>query len=248
MTELHLSRVRLRDDVAVAALAGSLLAEENGEAVVKAHRLLWSLFPSLLAEKVPELPQHKQRQRPCENFLWREEGGTHWRRRTFITLSARPPEDRVRLFDVETKPFAPVLAAGQRLRFRLRASPSVNERCPGAPRGKRKDPVSIALNGLPEKGKHQRDQVIQEVGHDWLTRQGVRAGFHLPDTRLLRVDGEDHRRLPRAGGPERTIRFSVLDFEGLLEVDDAAAFLQALSHGIGRARAFGCGLMLIRPA
>ena len=234
MTELHLSRVRLRDNAQVAALAGSLLAEEGGEALVKAHRLLWSLFA--------DAPDRKR------DFLWRDDGGSHWRRRTFITLSMRPPQDRVQLFDVETKPFAPVLAAGQRLRFRLRASPSSNERRSGEKRGKRRDPVSLALNKLPERGRTLRDDVVQEVGRDWLARQGARAGFHLPDKRLLRVDGEDHRRLPRAGGPARAIRFSVLDFEGVLEVDDVAVFLQSLSAGIGRARAFGCGLLLIRRA
>ena len=40
----------------------------------------------------------------------------------------------------------------------------------------------------------------------------------------------------------------MLDFEGVLEVDDVAEFLKKLAAGIGRARAFGCGLMLIRPA
>jgi CRISPR system Cascade subunit CasE len=40
----------------------------------------------------------------------------------------------------------------------------------------------------------------------------------------------------------------VLDFEGVLEVTDPVRFLAALANGFGRARAFGCGLMLIRRA
>ena len=44
------------------------------------------------------------------------------------------------------------------------------------------------------------------------------------------------------------IRFSVLDFTGVLEVRDPAAFLAAIARGFGRAKAFGCGLMLIRRA
>lgn len=232
MTTLHLSRAQLRDDASVGALAGLLLGEQGDDHVAKVHRLIWSLFA--------DDPGRRR------DFLWRDDGSEAWRRRTFLTLSSRPPEDRVRLFVVESKPFAPVLAPGQRLRFRLRASPSVSVPQPGARRGKRRDPVSIALNKLPEKGRTQRDDVIQEVGRTWLVRQGARAGFTLPEGGPLRVDGEDHRSLPRGEGC--TIRFSVLDFEGVLEVVDPALFLGSMAKGFGRARAFGCGLMLIRPA
>ena len=40
--------------------------------------------------------------------------------------------------------------------------------------------------------------------------------------------------------------FGVMDFSGMLEVKDPARFLTQLAQGFGRARAFGCGLMLIR--
>lgn len=106
--------------------------------------------------------------------------------------------------------------------------------------------MSLALNKLPDRGRTQRDDVIQEVGRGWLERQGAGAGFLLPEGAPLRVDGEDHRSLPRGKG--RPIRFSVLDFEGVLEVSNPALFVAALARGFGRAKAFGCGLMLIRPA
>lgn len=233
MTELHLSRVRLRSDAAVAALADSLLSKETDQNTVKVHRLLWSLFA--------DAPERTR------DFLWRDDGGSSWRRRTFLTLSTRPPEDRVRLFDMETKPFAPSLSAGQRLRFRLRASPSNNERRPGAKRGKRRDPVAHALHGLSrEERAKRRYDVLQQVGRDWLARQSERCGFRLPEGAPLVVDGEDWRALLRGSAMPAT--FSVLDFEGVLEVIDPAMFLQHLSTGIGRAKAFGCGLMLIRQA
>jgi CRISPR system Cascade subunit CasE len=231
LIELHLSRIRLRDDAAVAALAGSLLAEENGEAVLKAHRLLWALFA--------DSPDRTR------DFLWRDDGGSYWRRRTFIALSARPPEDRVGLFNVETKPFAPALIVGQRLRFRLRASPSSSEARPGEKRGKRVDPVAQALRGLSREERRQcRFDVLQQVGRAWLAGRGERCGFHLPEGEPFLVDGENWRALPR--GERKQATFSVLDFEGVLEVDEVSRFLDALAAGIGRARAFGCGLMLIR--
>jgi CRISPR system Cascade subunit CasE len=42
--------------------------------------------------------------------------------------------------------------------------------------------------------------------------------------------------------------FGVLDFAGLIEVADPSVFVARLGQGFGKAKAFGCGLMLIRRA
>ncbi len=42
------------------------------------------------------------------------------------------------------------------------------------------------------------------------------------------------------------IRFSTLDFEGILTVENTNEFTRMLFAGIGPAKAFGCGLMLVR--
>lgn len=187
--------------------------------------------------------------------MWREDGGNAWQRTTFLILSRRPPEDRSNLFAIETKEFAPALAAGQRLRFRLRASPGASEPRPGARRGKRIDPLAQRLRGLSKEERGAvRHRAMQEVGAAWLVRQGARAGFGVAEEPngegrmrpLLQVDGDNWRTLCREGG-RKPVGFSVLDFEGVLEVTDPATFLPALARGFGRAKAFGCGLMLLRP-
>jgi len=232
VSSLYLSRIRLRDDASVAALAGLLLPAGEDQGAAAAHKLLWSIFA--------DGPER------ARDFLWRDDGGTRWRRRTFLALSQRLPEDRARLFEIETKPFEPALRAGQHLRFRLRASPSANVRVPGGKRGKRVDPVALALSKVPRaEWAERRYDVLQQVGRDWLAAQGARSGFHLPEHGLA-VDGEDWRSLPRGGGAP--ITFSVLDLEGIIEVTDPDLFQPALARGFGRAKAFGCGLMLIRPA
>jgi CRISPR system Cascade subunit CasE len=43
------------------------------------------------------------------------------------------------------------------------------------------------------------------------------------------------------------IRFSSIDFAGNLTVTDPEKFKQVLFSGIGPAKAFGCGLMLVKP-
>jgi CRISPR system Cascade subunit CasE len=42
------------------------------------------------------------------------------------------------------------------------------------------------------------------------------------------------------------MRVGVLDFEGMLVVEAPELFLASVAQGFGRAKAFGCGLMLIR--
>ena len=42
--------------------------------------------------------------------------------------------------------------------------------------------------------------------------------------------------------------YSTLDFEGVLTVSDPDTLLPAIARGFGAAKAYGCGLMLIRRA
>jgi CRISPR system Cascade subunit CasE len=68
----------------------------------------------------------------------------------------------------------------------------------------------------------------------------MRAGF-TPET----VEVEDYRAIPLRRGRGR---LGLLDLRGILTVDDPTRFIERLAQGFGRARAFGCGLMLIRRA
>ena len=43
------------------------------------------------------------------------------------------------------------------------------------------------------------------------------------------------------------IQFSSVDYSGVLVVNEPTLFLQRLIQGYGKSRAFGCGLMLIKP-
>ena len=42
--------------------------------------------------------------------------------------------------------------------------------------------------------------------------------------------------------------YSTVDFDGILTVSDPDPLLPAIVHGFGAAKAYGCGLMLIRRA
>lgn len=220
-----------------------------------AHQALWRLFGRGPAQQ--------------RDFLFRAEDLSG--RPTFLVLSReRAAGDGDGLWSVVTKDFAPKLRAGQRLGFRLRASPVVR-RQPGSStakgtRGRRHDVVMDRKRQLVASGAERPDEseIIRDAGLAWLTRQGERAGFRLieaeqdvigddglleqdPQHRsAVRVDGYRQHRVTRRG--EKAITFSSLDFEGVLEVTDPDTFLTQVVTGFGPQKAFGCGLMLLRRA
>lgn len=242
MTARYLSRVRLRRDPHVAALAPVLIPPDDDARVHMGHRLVWTLFA--------DGPDRRR------DFLWREErpGGARMRRGTFYILSERLPDDRTELFEpVESQTFAPALAPGDRLGFSLRANPVVCRSVQDGDRRthKRHDVAMDVLRALDGNRADLRLDAVTEAGRRWLTTQGQRHGFRLPDTDAIRVDGYDQvrlRRTPTRRGKTRVpdIRISVFDFDGVLEVVEPETFLAGLYRGFGRAKAFGCGLMLIR--
>lgn len=227
---LWLARARLRQEASVAALAPLLLPEGEGNGVLADHRLVWSLMTTGAEAR--------------RDFLWRREAPG-----CFLILAPRAPEGNA-LFEVACKTFEPALVPGDRLGFALRANPTAARLQPGLReqrrRGKRSDVVMHALYPVAAGERvEKRPALVQEAGSAWLTRQGTRHGFRA-ELESLRVDGYRRVHIPRAGAG--TIKFGVLDYEGTLTVDDPAQFLMGLTNGFGRARAFGCGLMLIRRA
>lgn len=224
MSDLWLSRAKLREDASVAALARLLVPDAASARPAAAHHLIWSLFA--------DAPERRR------DFLWREEAPGR-----FMTLSTRLPVNVGGLFDLETKPFAPVLASGERLGFTLRANPVVARATGPGRRGKRHDVVMDALHAVArDQRAAARPAAVLTAGRAWLARQGEAHGFQ-PESEVA-VDGYESVVIPRETGAPA--KFAVLDISGVLTVEDPARFLAALAAGFGRARAFGCGLMLVR--
>lgn len=204
------------------------------------HRLMWTLFPD---------PDAKR------DFLWRADD-----KGKFLILSAREPQGS-RLFEpLESKPFEPVLAEGDRLMFLLRTNATRDRRsgpqddvAPGTRRRPRKnrrvDIVMHAMRMQEIKGgttgadsrADRRMDIAGEAAREWLAAQGVRRGFSVD---ALAVDDYRVCKLKRRGGREAT--FGVIDLRGLLSVRDPEVFTSALLMGFGRSKAYGCGLMLLR--
>lgn len=218
---MFLSRLTLSRDPQVDALAQLLNPVEEGRRLDAHHRLIWTAFAGD--------PQARR------DFLWRDEGAGR-----FLVLSARAPAP-TGLFDPpQVKPFAPDLRSGDRLAFVLRAN-ATRTVTDGA-RKRHRDVVMAALHPVPKAERAaRRDSVAQEAGRRWLEAQGTRAGF-----RPVQTDVTGYRVLEPPGQGRRRPRFGVIDLEGVIEVTDPDAFMVRLARGFGRAKAFGCGLMLIR--
>ena len=167
--------------------------------------------------------------------MWRAEG-----RGTFLTLSQRAPIGNDLFDQVDVRDFAPSLRVGDRLNFALRANATRTKRDGG-----RVDVVMDALRLVPqaERAAH-RMQIAQTEATAWLERQGARAGFELHTTQAEEYTtlALSSHRGPRKGRPQ----FGILSLSGMIEVTDPDKLLAQIGHGFGRAKAYGCGLMLIR--
>ena len=190
---------------------------DRGEYVM--HQWLWDLFPG-----------GKERQ-----FLYRREE-LQGAFRFFVLSQERPAESET--FTIECRSFAPELRTGQSLCFNLRANPTI---CKA---GKRHDLLMDAKRQVKEQVEprdiwaHQ-----QQAALAWLTRQGEQSGFSLAETV---VDAYRQQQIRREKS-RQTIQFSSVDYTGMLVVNDPALFLQRLASGYGKSRAFGCGMMMIKP-
>lgn len=109
--------------------------------------------------------------------------------------------------------------AGLTLQFRLTANPSKRDR-----------------NLNKRIGLYKYDEQ-----RDWLIKAGLRSGFAIDRCDILFQE--------RAVGMKGSGYIDVLrvGYDGTLTVTDDELFHKALMEGIGHAKAWGCGLLTVRP-
>ncbi|MFJ4828757.1 type I-E CRISPR-associated protein Cas6/Cse3/CasE [Streptomyces sp. NPDC088747] len=158
----------------------------------------------------------------------------------------------------QTRPYAPLLdrlTEGGTWAFRLTANPVHHIR--------RKE-------GEPTKRTAHLTPVHQKK---WLLERQERAGFRIiekPDTSRLLPGGITHQghehhgdryeltvrdqhplSFTKSGGPTQSPRGPVslvtVTFDGRLQVTDPQALRRTLTQGLGKAKAYGCGLMTLAP-
>lgn len=198
------------------------------------HQWLWQLFPAEPGT--------------LRDFLFKrtEVGGLP----RYHVVSARPPVQEGQAWSVQTKPYQPLLQVGDVLEFELCANPVVTRKVNG--KHARHDVVmdakrqlllaqgATAWATLDPRERPEPYELIAKACADWLVEQGKRCGFELVADQLS-VDGYQQHTVKNG-----KLKFSTVEFLGTLVVTDAPKFVAMLHKGLGHAKAFGCGLMLVR--
>jgi CRISPR system Cascade subunit CasE len=97
-----------------------------------------------------------------------------------------------------------------------------------------------------EKGERGRVKAVTTAPgqREWLLRQADKHGFALFEDSFDVVQSE-WKKFFKAGERGRPVTLLQATFEGVLQVTDAEAFRWALLHGLGRAKAYGMGLLTV---
>lgn len=208
------------------------------------HQWLWRFFPA-----EPGSPR---------DFLFRRRDAATGPK--FYVVSQRPAQAPGSAWQINSRPYSPAVPAGARLHFDLRANPVVTHTADG--RSARHDVVMaakkqlLAARGLASWDDWKADrrnpegvpdprpalyELVRTTCAAWLDKRADANGFAL-DGDSLAVEAYQQQR----GGKNGCLRFSTVDFRGELTVTDPERFARALETGIGPAKAFGCGLLLVR--
>lgn len=264
----HFSRIQLdeRNPAAREALHRSLEANPYAD-----HQWLWQFFPApkgtprdFLFRRIE--PQGDRRQPVFYVVSARPPQPVHDAWNVESRLYEPELEEGARLaFDVRVNPVFHEMeerkAEEQQAYLARRRSEGLKIRQRPSQRKIYHDVVMHAKRNLKEQARVGRwteigdesrpplHELVHETVRDWFCgadgQAGVasRYGFSV-DTARLRVDAYGQHRVRR--GKDQEIRFSTVDLTGELEVTDSSKFRETLLNGVGRAKAFGCGLLLVK--
>lgn len=166
------------------------------------------------------------------------------------------PRDRIRSKELPL-PFT----TGRRLAFETRVCPIVRTRRSDGTQQRELDVFVHHAFGMADEARPEREPVYRA----WLTDRLAAAGCRLLTARMTsfrlgplvrRRHASPSERTRTEDGPARRLlavdrgaaRRPEVVFDGVLEVTDPETFASGLARGIGRHRAFGFGMLLLRPA
>ena len=182
------------------------------------HKLIWRFFVDQPLGTRP--------------FLYRRENQT-----TFIIVSNILPVNFSDVWVLESKPYNPVLRIGQQLKFTIRVNPIISH-CDSS---KKHDVKMDAIfqKRLANIARKTHQEELQTSVSKWLIQRQSINGFEVVEE-LISVDEYLQHRIK-----EKEIPISTCNISGKLVVIDPDKCKHLLFNGIGKAKGFGCGLMLV---
>lgn len=186
------------------------------------HRQLWRLFPG--QEKEARRRSDERR----HGFLFRVEESHSGRAARLLVQSHQAPEIAQGLVMLGSREFRPQPSAGQRLAFLLTANPI-------------KTILDAQRNDKPgKKSEKCRVPLIREDDQcAWLARK--LAGAAQVEAVMAQPRPPLYFRKGNRGG-----KLGGVTYAGVLRVTNCGNLVSLLENGIGPAKAFGCGLLLVR--
>lgn len=186
------------------------------------HRQLWRLFPG--EEKETRSNGEELRQ----GFLFRIEDNSTGRPARLLVQSRRAPETASGVVLVGTREIKPQPVAGQRLAFLLTANPvkTVTDAQRDAKPGKKSEKCRVPL-------------IKEEDQREWIARK-LASASKIETVSVLPHAPIYFRKGSRGG------KLATITFDGVLRVSDPTLMTKLLENGLGHAKAFGCGLLLVR--
>ncbi|URN07661.1 type I-E CRISPR-associated protein Cas6/Cse3/CasE [Actinomadura madurae] len=217
---------------------------------IGARKLLSSpqVLHAAVMSSFAELPD----QRPdAPRVLWRIDRDT--RHRTHLCIVSPYKPDLTHLVEqagwpttarwetYDYGPFLDRLNNGDRWAFRLTANPVHSVR------NKDGAPTKATAHISP---RHQMSWLLQrqESGGFAIVRKPSARDHHDEmDQHELIVHNRRQLAFKKKGG-SKPVTLVTVTFDGRLDVTDAEAFRRTLTHGVGKAKAYGCGLMTLATA
>ncbi|MCG5500568.1 type I-E CRISPR-associated protein Cas6/Cse3/CasE [Ectothiorhodospira lacustris] len=181
------------------------------------HRVVYSLYEDVRSAEEKGASQ-------TSGILYADQGGDFHSRRILL-LADRIPAACIdgQYGQVQSKPIAGSFLEHDRYRFRVIVNPT------------RRDSASRKL--LPVKGR-------EAIG-DWFCERALESWGFRVSRKHLQVDRLDVLRFKNK--QQNLVTLAQAHVQGQLEVTDRTQFHNSFARGIGRARAFGCGLLQIVP-
>ncbi|SFB96933.1 CRISPR system Cascade subunit CasE [Marinospirillum celere] len=181
------------------------------------HRVVYSLYED------DRTAQQKQTSTPS-GILYADQGGDY-RGRKILMLANREPMEKVngQHGEVHSKLIPESFLEHEQYRFKVIVNPT------------RRDSASrklVAVRGREEVGQWFTERATTSWGFEV-------ASQHLQVDKIEVLQFKDKQ--------QRPITIGQAHVQGLLHITDKKQFTSSFTQGIGRARAFGCGLLQIVP-
>ncbi len=132
---------------------------------------------------------------------------------------------------VDYEQFLNKLHEGQTWRFRLKANPVRR----------------VSGNRDDRSAGKTVHHVTIEQQKKWLIDRSAKCGFSIPNISGCDVPGFDikQRALKQFDRNGSRVTISMVTFEGVLKIEDSDVFRETICRGIGKAKAYGCGMLTL---